>query len=592
MNKEYKKSITLIIIFTVTISMILTGYLTYLSTNFTTNIMLDIVNENSFRQVEACSNAIGKWVGNKEKLLFEWSKMIKSDNKVSKNDIKIISPKLDYASNQFINLYIIDIDGNKYDVYNQHTNVVDKLAFRKILDRQKYCSNEGLVKDSLILEMIIPIVSNGDVIGAIGGDLDIKYINEIIEEFKINYAKSYSYLLDRDGNVLLHPDMSMLKENVTIKSDRISHEIMNKFKSVLETSMGILEYNFDNVHSRGYFIEVPNTNEWRIVTKISTASLYTPIKKKTNRLLILATIGIFLIGIVSIAIGRFIAKPILRLSEDVVNKTRELEETREYDKLKTEFFSNISHELKTPLNLIFSTTQLLELHVKDNNSNLDEEVIYKHAKLVKQNSNRLLRLINNLLDSTKIESGFMKLNLSNVNIVELIENTTLTTIEYAKSQGKEIIFDTDVEEKIMAIDSEKIERVILNLISNGVKFTNQGDVIMVKIKDLNNKIQITVQDTGIGIPKEYKEKIFRRFTQVHALYNRQKEGSGIGLYIVKSLVDIHKGYISLESEVNKGSSFIIELPVYTNTEESIMNEKKIPEHEGDARRDIEFSDIY
>ncbi|PAB58694.1 sensor histidine kinase [Anaeromicrobium sediminis] len=592
MNKEYKRSISLTLIFTIAVCMVLTGTLTYLSTSLTKNIMLDLVNENSFRQVQACSKAIGKWIDSKETLLYEWAIPIKEDGKIDKDDIEILKRRLDYTSNKFVNLFLISKDGIKYDVNDKNENVKFRYFYYKLMNGQKYTSNVEKLDSFLILNMAIPIRSGGKVIGAIGGSLDLKYINEIMEEFKIIYDDSYSYLVDRDGYILLHPDMTMIKENVKIESDRISEEIVVKFKNVLESDMGILEYNFEEVHSRAYFIEIPGANNWKLITKIVTDSLYAPVKEKTDRLLLLATMGIFIIGIVSIIIGRVIAKPILSLSEDVTNKTKELKETREYDKLKTEFFSNISHELKTPLNLIFSTTQLLELYVKKGNGVLEENVLYKHTKILRQNSNRLLRLINNLLDSTKIESGFMKLNLKNMNIVEIVEDITLSTVEYVSSENKEIIFDTDVEEKIMAIDSEKIERILLNLISNGVKYTNPKDTILVKIEDGEKFIRIIVKDTGIGIPHDHKEKIFKRFTQVHSLYNRQKEGSGIGLYIVKSLVDLHKGNIGLESEVNKGSTFIVELPIYTIGEECVLQSKKIPEHEGDTRRDIEFSDIY
>jgi signal transduction histidine kinase len=554
--------------------------------------MLDLVNENSFRQVQACSKAIGKWIDSKETLLNEWAIPIKEDGKIDKNDMDILKTKLDYTSNRFVNLFLINEDGIKYDIHNKEENIKSKHFYRKLLNGQKHMCKVEKLNKSLALNMYIPIKCNGKVIGAIGGSLDLEYINEIMEEFKIIYEDSYSYLIDKEGHILLHPDMTMIKENVKIESDRISKEIVMKFENVLESHMGILEYNFDKVHSRAYFIEIPGTNNWKLITKIVTESLYAPIKKETDRLLSLATMGILIIGIISIIIGKIIAKPILSLSEDVTNKTRELKETREYDKLKTEFFSNISHELKTPLNLIFSTTQLLELHVKKGNGPLEEQVLYKHTKILRQNSNRLLRLINNLLDSTKIESGFMKLNLKNVNIVEVVEDITLSTVEYVGSENKEIVFDTDVEEKIMAIDSEKIERILLNLISNGVKFTKPRDAILVKIEDGEKFIRIIVRDTGIGIPDDHKEKIFERFTQVHSLYNRQKEGSGIGLYIVKSLVDLHKGNISLESEVNKGATFIVELPIYTIGKECLLHSKKIPEHEGDGRRDIEFSEIY
>jgi signal transduction histidine kinase len=160
---------------------------------------------------------------------------------------------------------------------------------------------------------------------------------------------------------------------------------------------------------------------------------------------------------------------------------------------------------------------------------------------MKQNCYRLLRLINNLIDITKIDSGFINLNLQNKNIVEVIENVTLSTVEYVESKCRTIIFDTDVEEKIMAFDPEKIERIILNLISNAVKFTKPQDQIEINVYDKKENIIISVKDTGIGIPKEKQKIIFERFRQVSPLLNRTHEGSGIGLSLVKSLVEMHTG---------------------------------------------------
>ncbi|MCJ7690218.1 MAG: ATP-binding protein, partial [Clostridiaceae bacterium] len=268
-----------------------------------------------------------------------------------------------------------------------------------------------------------------------------------------------------------------------------------------------------------------------------------------------------------------------------------LEETVEYDKLKTEFFSNISHELKTPLNIIFSTMQLLSLH--SNNGELDSKKLNKYINLVNQNSYRLLRLVNNLIDITKIDSGYGNLNLQNKNIVEVIENITLSTVDYVGSKSKQIIFDTEIEEKIMAFDSEQMERIMLNLISNAVKFTNTNDKIEVKIYDEKESVLISVKDTGIGISEDKQRIIFERFRQVDPLYSRRNEGSGIGLSLVKSLVEMHNGNISVKSKYGEGTEFIIEIPVklISKDENESSVEEFIPQCNVDKIH-IEFSDIY
>ncbi|GFZ32791.1 hypothetical protein CSC2_33170 [Clostridium zeae] len=288
-------------------------------------------------------------------------------------------------------------------------------------------------------------------------------------------------------------------------------------------------------------------------------------------------------------------KEVKSLSEQNVENNKKVEALMEYDKLKTEFFTNISHELKTPLNVISSTIQLLES--LDRNKQLGDEKIKYYFKIMNQNSLRLLRLINNLIDTTKIDGGYIGLNLKNDNIVYVVEEICQSVTEYGNAKKIEIIFDTDIEEKIMAFDEEKIERIILNILSNAIKFTKEDGSIFINIYDKDDNIEISIKDTGIGIPKELTEYIFERFAQIDKSITRQNEGSGIGLALVKSLVEMHEGTISVASEVGVGSEFIINLPVRILQGEDINSiaYKQIREESKlkyDKSLSIEFSDIY
>lgn len=272
----------------------------------------------------------------------------------------------------------------------------------------------------------------------------------------------------------------------------------------------------------------------------------------------------------------------------VEEKTKQLNEIVEYDKVKTEFFSNISHELKTPVNVIFSAIQIVEMILKEHKCK-SKCTVEKYICTMKQNCYRLTRLINNILDISKIDSGYCKLIMQNVDIVNLIESITLSVVEYAKSKEISIIFDTDVEEKIMAVDVDKIERIILNLLSNAIKFTDKEGNILVSIKNEDNHIVISVKDDGIGIPEEKQKNIFERFIQVDKSLSRNNEGSGIGLSLVKSLVEIHEGSIRVKSNLGKGSEFIIKIPVANiNNEESEVKYTDV----NIERISLEFSDIY
>jgi PAS domain S-box-containing protein len=278
-------------------------------------------------------------------------------------------------------------------------------------------------------------------------------------------------------------------------------------------------------------------------------------------------------------------KQVQELKKEVKENIKLLNETQEQNKFITEFFSNISHELKTPLNVIFSSLQLLNVYD-------DEEFIKnrkKYLDVMKQNCYRLIKLVNNLLDIIKYDSGFIIPNMQNEDIVYVVEAIAMSIVPYAESKGIELIFDTDMEEKIIAFDVDKMERIILNLLSNALKFTDRGGYIYISVTDKDDKVEISVRDTGIGIANDKKEFIFGRFTQVDKTLKRNHEGTGIGLSLVKSFVELHDGEIKLESELGYGSEFTIVLSSKQIEETRIETEIKDNIIE---RVNMELSDIY
>lgn len=231
---------------------------------------------------------------------------------------------------------------------------------------------------------------------------------------------------------------------------------------------------------------------------------------------------------------------------------------KEREQLKTDFIVNMSHELRTPLNIISSASTLLEMKV-NRNEEVKKEYILDKVERINQNSNRLRRLINNLIDITKFDSGFYECRCKNENIVYVVEDIVFATVDYANEKDIEILFDTDAEEIITSIDKEKIERVILNLLSNAIKYTNKNGRIEVHIKHDNKFVYISIKDNGIGIPKEKVGQIFHRFYQVDSILSRKNEGSGIGLCIVDEIIKLHNGKVKIDSEENKGTTFEITL---------------------------------
>ncbi|WP_461205530.1 sensor histidine kinase [Clostridium sp. DL1XJH146] len=286
-------------------------------------------------------------------------------------------------------------------------------------------------------------------------------------------------------------------------------------------------------------------------------------------------------------------KEIENLEKEVEIKARLLDEAKKYDYMKDQFLATISHELKTPLNIILGIVQIVDNCYFKNSQKPDVEKLKNYIKISKQNCYRLLKLINNLIDITKINSGFMNLNIKNYNIVNVIEEISLSIACYAESKGITLIFDTEIEEKFLAIDANQIERIMLNLFSNAIKFADTNGTIEVNIYDKGNSILISVKDSGIGIPYNMQEKIFDRFRQVDSSLSRKAEGIGIGLALVKSIVELHNGNISLISELGKGCEFIIELPVFTlpNSDDS-QNTENTSYNSNVEKICIEFSDIY
>ena len=280
------------------------------------------------------------------------------------------------------------------------------------------------------------------------------------------------------------------------------------------------------------------------------------------------------------------------LNSEVVIQKNAVDKLKAEEEMRTQFFANISHELKTPLNIIMCTTKLL----KACSSDKDEFLKYynKYENTITQNSSRMLRLIDNIIDITKFDVGCFKMNFKNCEIVSLIEDITLSIAQYEKINGRNIIFDTNCEVIEICCDADSIERVILNLLSNAVKFTKENGNILVKLEKQIDYIIITVKDDGIGIPKEFRKSVFERFVQVDKSFRRNVEGSGIGLSLVKSIVDLHDGEIYLKDSDEIGAEFVIKLPnILLEDEESQNSSYQIEDRSAEIKNKIlkEFSDI-
>ena len=275
--------------------------------------------------------------------------------------------------------------------------------------------------------------------------------------------------------------------------------------------------------------------------------------------------------------------------KEVEVEKKKLEEAIHLESIRNEFFGNISHEFKTPLNIILGIVQLIDKNIELDN--ITKENLIRHVDIMKQNSYRLLRLVNNLIDISRIDIGYYNLQPSNYNIVKVIEDITLSIAEYVKHKKINMIFNTDVEEITLACDPDKIERVILNLLSNAIKYTDDNGDIYVSLNKVNEDVVVSVKDSGVGIPNDKLELIFDRFGQANDILSRRCEGSGIGLSIVKSIVEMHGGKIEVFSEIGKGSEFVFNIPIKILEEENVILTCDNKDYHVE-KCNIEFSDIY
>ncbi|MGX4598826.1 ATP-binding protein [Faecalimicrobium sp. JNUCC 81] len=266
----------------------------------------------------------------------------------------------------------------------------------------------------------------------------------------------------------------------------------------------------------------------------------------------------------------------------------ELNEISDKNKFKTEFLANLTNDIRKPIDTIFTVNNMLNINKDKYNS----KYISNYTRLVKQNCYRLIRLLNNVEEIEKADNGIYSMNLKKYDVVKLIKDIVEKSKYYIYEKGLSICFESDVEEKVIIMDKEKIEKIVLNLLSNSIKFTEKDGNIKVSVNAKDDKVRIKVSDTGVGIPEDKMEVIFNNFEQVDRTLSRGAEGSGIGLSLVKKLVNLHKGEISVESKLGKGSQFEITLnnnEVYDTLNKDIELGYNLSDNE---KIDIEFSDIY
>ncbi|WMJ79943.1 ATP-binding protein [Clostridium sp. MB40-C1] len=513
-----------------------------------------------------------------------------------------LEDKILHFNNNFLNLWNLskDFPLNKYKS-NELMDIVFAqlkypIKFKKDIEltskENKEIKQIVLFKDNRIIEQYSrPLIVDSDIIGRVWSFKDITKetnANNLIEKSAQQYKKLIEFL---PAGILIH-----IKGNILFCNTEFCNLLSVNNQNFL-VGKNILDF----VHKDYIDIVTNRINEVQVESKTPK-----PVEEK------LVTIDGKIIEVnvstcpymyegkmASLVVFQDITehKQAEALRKKVEEKQRLLEQAKKYSELESQFFSNLSHEFRTPLNVLYSCLQLTSSLLENSNESELGQVVVKlngYTSSMKNNCFRLMKMVNNLIDITKIKSGYLKVYFKNDNIVNLVENIVLSSSEYIEQSGLSLIFDTDTEEKIMACDSYFIERILLNLLSNSTKFTTKGGKILVTLYDKSKYIVISVKDTGIGISKENHSIIFEPFTQIDKSLTRKREGSGVGLYIVKSLVHLLGGEINIKSHLGSGSEFIIQLPSFLLSNPTMNLETRLDYGNIDTVNNvkIEFSDIY
>ena len=451
-----------------------------------------------------------------------------------------------------------------FDVYSKENGDLYFNAAKTFIDsKQPYSKEISTLNNTVYILNRYSIYSNGEVIGIIGifesvigklekiydGGIMTKIVNDSLEH--IIFKDMNGVYLDCNDSFL--KDLKLKREDVIGKSSSNIYGLSEIEASIQKSDLEVIKEKKRKIYNEEITID-GQVREFEVIKE--------PFWDSYKNL-----VGIIVTG-------------------------RDVTHRREIEKMQQEFFANISHELRTPLNLIFGSLQLIksvEKEVLEKRNSLN-----KYIDIIDQNSKRLLKLVDNLIESTRMKCGYYEYNPKNYDIVSFVENISMSVADFAKQNNIDLIFDTDVEEKIMAFDLEKLERIMLNLLSNSIKYNKAQGQIEVLLNDCNDTFVIRVKDTGVGIPSDKLMYIFERFRQVENTFNKSTKGSGIGLSLVKDLIEIQGGTIEVKSELGVGSEFIIKLPVKILSDDSNIDKVYFNNdyHDLVKRMNIEFSDIY
>ena len=461
--------------------------------------------------------------------------------------------KFDIKEDKFINFNEDDgLQSNEFNQYSYYKSKSGEMFFGGINGFTSFYPKDIKIKNDIPKVKIDEFISGNEVLSEKESNtINLDYNENMIEiEFFLPYYSSsnlqYFYMLEGVDNKWINSGERNYANYINIEPGKYVFKVCAR-------------------NAKGDFSEPTCIN----------VIVDPPIYKTTLAYFIYFAI---FIGIIYIIWNRvkildgLVAQKTVELNKKLVENEELYKKLLANEKYKNNYFINLSHELRTPLNIIASAQHVVD-NLNKREEGISREKISHYMNTIKRSSNRLIRLIDNIINTSKIESGSYKLNIKEYDIVYLVEELALSMKDYIEEQGIELIIDPDIEEKIIQCDCSDIEKVIMNLISNAVKFTPKGGVIEVRVSDYNECVKISVKDTGIGIDGSKHKSIFNRFDQAYNSTSEEFGGSGLGLTLSKQLVELHGGTIEISSEVGKGSEFIVILPVKQENKDIIEYSK-------------------
>ena len=416
--------------------------------------------------------------------------------------------------------------------------------------------NLNIIQDSDITNLdqySNDIVQSENTVNIVCGDFKNKDNKNVIYKKVINYIKdNLNGPIYTNDLVYLHEGIlgaciSSIEDYMEYIKDVVIENLENK--SIEEIPIAYEEYYNKYIDYISVYLNresLGRVPEGSIFINNSLSDIYKMIRKQP-------------IYKISVCIMVFMLVAFICLIEYILNLKRKKNTERllleERKKVQTDFLAIVNHEFRTPINIILNSSNLIKRNISDT------EYVFNKLDGINNNSYRLYRLISNLLYIMKIENGTEKLKLESINIVEVVEEVVQEVIKYSSKKNIDLIFDTEEEEIITSIDIVAMQRVMLNLLSNSIKFTKSEGKIQVLVAIEDDEVKIKVIDNGIGVKEEYLELMFTKFYQVSPALTRNSEGGGIGLYVVKEIIELHKGNIEFTSEFNVGSMVTITLPL-------------------------------